>query len=689
MMKEILRNELDKAETDIPRLIDIIVNGKPLYKFGFVFWGYDRVGLFEPYEGGNIFHELAQKGILSMVLPVIFDNKNLSNILTREDKAFSELKQFLNAVDNEGLTPAHLAVTDDLNALQTLYECGVSLRRSDYLIATKQYKASEYSPLEYIFVGNSEEISERLDNIAKNSKDFLEFLASEMNCIIEKINSASDNDKKEIFSLILNKGSALGLADDNIAKIKQLQEPHSTTLEAPTQYIKLNNMPVKFYGCGFPFNHLLASSPKFPAAPNKVGLPFWNNLTLPQAQLNKDQPDSENKKPEPTSSNSELIIEPCLEETTEKMSLSEALSKYLAKNEQYTSHIQNELGENHSELHSFIVMLAYGKDWFEKLLQGAVKKYSVEAVDTEEFWVDYIKKLKLDQLILKNSKRGVDAYGLSCALDEEWLAKLLLNKGLKLGFYTKNTKSLFDQPIKSDSNQILKYLLTEQQDIELDWHYILSKAIKYANVQVITYYVESEATLIETTTDRKGNINEGEKYTLLNKALDDLVELSAIQRYKKAEQKEKALKKIPKLCKCIKLLLTKDDKLYCTTAGKVLKKTFDLLQELSTSINNFKENNLSSQAEIVSDLKSNILTHYKKMTSLSEIVIQKIEDLENNIKNDETLSSASTDMTKISALSDIGGAASEYWQKCDDMKLGGVITQCGEDNYCIEHQASN
>jgi hypothetical protein len=699
-MKEILIQELGKEVGDIPKLTDIIINGKPIYKFGFIRWGYEHIGLFEPYNDGNIFHDLARKGILSIILPVIFSNIN--KILEREGKNFLEFKQYINAVNKDGLTAAHLAVIHDVVALQKLYEYGAALSRSDYQVAVhKQYKPLESSPLEYIFLRNTEKVEDffniLLNGNTGNITDLLGLIRSEVDNIIDKISQLSEEDKRSKFSIIRDYSKLLLLDNESVIKLEQLLAPHVLKVQntfTPTGLMYLH-MP---FGISGLTNHNLFQ--KKPITQTQMPFIFSKSLfTGSDSLVIKNAEKSESIKKVRNDNSSRNIIKErpvgkdvqnadiskLLESASDTytvsaeqegkvnieritttlyaqaiiikqdkyqqiITLGKSLAKYLR--EEYSSNMESDLGKSYTDLHAFIFVLYRSKDFFNELIKIVSEQSNMESKSVDTFWTEYIETLTGSDLLEVNIKRQHNAYGMACVLDMPDLVKLLIKKSLATNIYQTDTKGLFDIAIKFGSYKTLKYLLTEQQDIELDWHYILLKAIKYANIQAVEYYIDSGFEIIKTVTDKKGVIIETGKYTILNRALSSLKELSNLKYYPTDEYKKAALKKLPKLCECLEKIL-KSNKLYCSIQEDiVLNKTFSLLHGLDKNINSLRESNLVSAAEEISRLKDQLLDYYSKLPFLPESIDKRIKLLECVIDYD-VLSNATTNVSVISALSDI------------------------------------
>lgn len=112
----------------LPELLDIIVNGQKK-SFGPISWrSSDPIGLFESVgNGNNIFHFLANHGLMSYILPAI--EANIESILAREKidyqvAGYASSKAFLAAKMAEtnvhGVTPIHLTAKEDNQDLDYL-----------------------------------------------------------------------------------------------------------------------------------------------------------------------------------------------------------------------------------------------------------------------------------------------------------------------------------------------------------------------------------------------------------------------------------------------------------------------------------------------------------------------------------------------------------------------------------------
>lgn len=318
-----------------------------------------------------------------------------------------------------------------------------------------------------------------------------------------------------------------------------------------------------------------------------------------------------------------------------------------------TEHLTHDLGISYTQLHSFISMLALSGDYFGKVLHVAAKQLDVVTKNTRDFLSEYIGELEAHDLLTTDNSRKLSAYGLACARDQVDLTKLLLNKGFELGVYSGSTNSIFEIPIKYNSISIIEYLLNKQDSITVDWHCILSQAIKYANVKAVECYINSGNDIIQGITDRGGLFTEHGKYNILNKALDGLTELSELRRFQGDQvKKEAALRKIPKLCECIKMMIEAGKVYYAEENFTVSKKTFSLLKKLKSAVKILSDDpSMSKIVEAISLVKGLIISHYESC-DLSLMAQQLLEKIKSDVDYD-TASNA-TFITHFSALSDLG-----------------------------------
>ncbi len=331
----------------------------------------------------------------------------------------------------------------------------------------------------------------------------------------------------------------------------------------------------------------------------------------------------------------------------------ESVTSCLQGSKKCTEHLTHDLGISYTQLHSFISMLALPGDYFGKVLHVAAKQLGVITKNTRDFLSEYIGELEACDLLITDNSRKLSAYGLACARDQVDLAKLLLNKGFELGVYSGSTNSIFEIPIKYNSISIIEYLLNEQESIIIDWHYTLSQAIKYANIKAVECYINSGSDIIQGITDRGGLSTEHGKYNILNKALDGLTELSELRRFQEDQvKKEAALRKIPKLCECIKMMIESGKVYYAEDNLTVSKKTFSLLKELKSAIKILSDDpSMSKIVELISLVKGLIISHYESC-DLSLMAQQLLGRIKSDVDYD-TVSNA-TFITHFSALSDLG-----------------------------------
>lgn len=191
MYKE-LAHELQKPNPDTLKIIMLLVNGRPQNFFDKILNGLfysSSLGLFADSQEDTFFHSLAEKGILSPILYTIDYHKK--NILEREDASLDDLCRNLNAVNNDGLTPAHIAVKTDPVALRWLVKFKAALTSKDYStgvlsVYTNHKKINNKSPLEYIF--EDDEITKNvfLKIIKSGNWDLFDLFTDETPIVQEK-----------------------------------------------------------------------------------------------------------------------------------------------------------------------------------------------------------------------------------------------------------------------------------------------------------------------------------------------------------------------------------------------------------------------------------------------------------------------------------------------------------------------
>ncbi|AVP87319.1 hypothetical protein phytr_3680 [Candidatus Phycorickettsia trachydisci] len=215
-----LISELQKPHPNVQEIIHLLTTGRPQTFFDKLFRTLSEpqaLGIFyySTSKGNNFFHSSAEKGILSDVLSVINHYKDA--ILERERVSSDNLHDNLNAVNNAGLTPAHIAIKTDPVALWWLMELKAVLTSNDYSKVLTDGSISK-SPLEFIF--ENEEIAH---NVLKNifwqviqsgSWKFFDLFKTESPEVQEKFNKYLKNIPQEV-------GKFRGPTTDSFSKLFQ------------------------------------------------------------------------------------------------------------------------------------------------------------------------------------------------------------------------------------------------------------------------------------------------------------------------------------------------------------------------------------------------------------------------------------------------------------------------------------
>jgi hypothetical protein len=657
-----------KAGVDIIKLNNLIQLGKPIKTFGFIPNGYGSIGLFETYNGENIFHLLARKSVLSTVVPTIFDNANA--ILAREgikENPKSFLKKAINALNKDELTPADLAArNNDFAGLQTLDQYGANVIQSDawllgnskYLLGLQTLTQLQILPMDYAHVIESDNWTKMLENNSKfriESSPIFFFMTRAMNN-----NTPLTDDFVKLFGRICTNSNIsdhikLDYLPSIIERIKSSKqdEGRKKKLCAIIQDL-LGARSKSTNSAGVGIEHTT----------KKGGLSVLSDIT--EKVINTQQPKEDKKTP--LANNTENIDKentvsvssvdqkivpksnkPELREATIE-EYAESVIKYIVSTPELHDEMKR-LGPNPGTLHSLI--FAANAFEFDQILEIIAKKPGVSNKIPQNFLKEYIDKITSQDLIdLRSTVQGfrVNAYDLTCMLDDPIILELLLKQGIKVGLYTQDTDSLFQPPLKFHRNKILDYLLTEQKHISPNWSYILFQAVKYANLHAVEHYVKSGFVTIETVVDKNYKTNTKGEYTILNKTLEGLKELSKLAS-SQSEYKGQAIKKIPKLSKCLETMID-HKKMYYSVDPVVLTKTMKLLTSLHLKIKSISDTEIQNELDKIKNL---VIDSYVNL-AISEEARNAIQ----GIRNDEVMSQTNTVcQSDVSVLSDMGNKIME------------------------------
>jgi hypothetical protein len=174
----------------IQEITRLIVFGKEKKSFFPKKSQYQESGIFNTYDNNNnnIFHLLAKKGILSLVLPEVFKHK--TTICKRENIDEYRLGALINSENQEGFRPAHITVArNDFEAFQLLHQYGASLAEDGRQDSVVKYIVKEQPTF--------------LRNIIAHSISIMEFICFKI--IAEQpIFPQIQGDQKNNFAPILN-----------------------------------------------------------------------------------------------------------------------------------------------------------------------------------------------------------------------------------------------------------------------------------------------------------------------------------------------------------------------------------------------------------------------------------------------------------------------------------------------------
>lgn len=698
-MKSILLNELSRQIIDVPRLLHVVTDGKPVKSFFGGVRGYEDIGLFESADndGNNIIHILANKRVLTQVLPEIF--KDAQQICQREKisaNPISFLTKLLNTANNSGLTAAHIAIdNNDTAALYLLYQYGINLTDMMY---------TSQSPIKYIFDINPKFLSKtaahgpvdlleliclyaasrkmlkiehlvdmsmqiQFSNNIKMHTFFLQFFEY---CLLDNfVNNEQDREKITMLLDVVANYTKLELSQHHLIEILNLQNPaqNETALINQAKYHILNQCAKAICdNNALPFNDLINTELNDIKTSDKAKKMIELDSNPKMNEVSKDETEIPNTNAiQPKAQEINLVSEriPLQEIDTNQqsdvnsthesvmISHKQAVDINIYKDKVVTllkaadksiAYAEQHLGKNYTDLHFIISILSYlGDAKLGKVLTLAAQILDVKPKTIFAFLQEYVQTLQATDLLIVNNKQKLDAYNLSCAYDNCAMAQLFLTRGIETEIYNQNINSIFETPIANNSTNVLQYLLTKQKLITIDWHFVLYKAIKYANIQAVQYYLESGCDAIDVTTDRTGTIKKGEQYTIYNKILDSLVSLTKIEHYtaqedrhKAQEHSNKAFAKIPLLCKCLEMMINAD-KIYISTEKAVMNKTSVLLQKLASTAIALKQNQLAADAVV----------SLEKLFITLENIGQKITDTNSDMQSQTTY------VTHFSIFSDL------------------------------------
>jgi len=382
--------------------------------------------------------------------------------------------------------------------------------------------------------------------------------------------------------------------------------------------------------------------------------------------------------------------------------LSEHMFEIFQGDQKYSKIIKD---HKYSKLHSLIFFASgSNKNSFNKLLDRLASIFKAKIFkDMDVFFEEYIKTLQPEslkyesiKLELNGNNEKLTAYDLACKNDNDKLAKLLVKRGIELEVYNQETHDLFKHALKYKCKDTIQYLLSEVSH-KVDWCSTLHQAFKYTNIDVVKHYTESNLGIIKDTTDKYSKPLKDGEYTLFNKSLSVLRQLSrSLVKGDIIQDDDKVnnIKKTSELCEIIDLLIKKESFYYGSENDHIVTKTYELLSsikrqiarieesfdkivsDIQTSLNQECKSELQKALDSLNNTQSLIFENYSRDKLKPEhlATFQKLESGE----TDDAVSLAETSNPDLSMCSTIDSQLSESGLKNG---IDGNVQNIYEDNY--------
>ena len=615
-MKQALIRELDRGVIDVQALTRLIVTG---HKVGLFTKKFEALELFSNYQGKNIFQHMADKGVLSKILP-IFLGPNLHSILTRENVAVEVFKIFVKtAFENMLLNNLNKGYSEDLVESFNLFVADKSLYQLHWPEIwgeiTKKVQPLKSEPAKDSFTKLFQvhwndilgahnyvvqpkimllvsEIARMISHKDKEGKFKQDISLNDLANLLVEPKTFTDIEavKQHIFQKCAEHFLADTLSQmvaEDLIDLKKIKTElgslekigvKSTRLDV---FIRLND-----------FGTLCSRSLASPTEEAVIVKTEDKYVAVVQEQVQQTEESIKTEdrastviQEEPQEQASSIAQKDALlPEVVQPLALTadvKEIKKYakhitqaISQSGAYKATLVKDFGTDQvsgvSQLHIFISMLSKDPSFLEQTLQSLAQRLKKTPMNQKDFLTGYVDTLKASDFLTLCPKHNLNAFELACVTDQVDLASMLLNKGFNLKVYEEGNHSLFDAAFKHKAHEITKHLLTEQKLISIDWYHVLSLAMKYVNTDAVGYYISSGCE-VQDIRDKNGNSEqEGSKYNILNKALLYLQSLVQPLSNSNLDQESKG-NIITKMINSNKVYYAEDNKLVCTTTLSLLK----------------------------------------------------------------------------------------------------------------------
>lgn len=370
----------------------------------------------------------------------------------------------------------------------------------------------------------------------------------------------------------------------------------------------------------------------------------------------------ENHTPECTSKITKKFIDfkPEVETEVDIETFAQEMFNIFKKDEDCAKKIKE---EEYSQLHA-LICFSFDKESFNDLFNDVVndfeshKNLKVPFKDVSSFFEKYIKLLPQESLpansktktsghdalhkiyeLARNVKpevskynEGRKAYELACKAKNDQVAKLLAQRGIELKLCTEEANFLFEFAFKYKCRETIKFLLFEassefKDSFKIGWGYVLHQTLKYTDIETANDYVNFNFDIVEDTTNKRSEPCEDGEYTVLNKGLSILKQLSrSLIKYDNAvvsnqkkifyQSKINSIEKIPELCKILELLIEKEKLYYGAENQHIAAKTYTLLNGIKSYISKISESLNKIVMGIENELDGDYCDRIKKALKL-------------------------------------------------------------------------
>jgi len=270
------------------------------------------------------------------------------------------------------------------------------------------------------------------------------------------------------------------------------------------------------------------------------------------------------------------------------------------------------------------------KKIFQKAFNFSVENFEDAPFNNvNEFFKEYISKEYLHKQDHISQLLGY-AYITACIIQNDYTAKLLIDKIIVLELQVEKKYLLFNTSFKLGREQIMKYLLSEDINLKIEWNILLPQTTRYSNIvsiKVIEHYIQCQ-NAYKSIMAEDSSVKEDTQHDAFNLLITVVRELiKSLGSHK--ESKSKIIDTI-KTYKAVEALINEGNINYEVKDSEIVGKTLKLLNSFNehsdntlTILSNHGNEEMKENVELlISNFRELISNKYPKDNLYNEQVKQ-------------------------------------------------------------------